>query len=60
MKNFVTQRFKALTLLVVHFGLIQNEPKNQGCESLVGGLFSNAAPFEWSIRLIGYIQNFGR
>jgi len=31
--------------------LIQKKQKNQGGELLVGGLFSDAAPFEWSIWL---------
>jgi len=33
----VAQWFIALNMFVVHFGLIQNEPKDQGCESIVGG-----------------------
>jgi len=32
MKYIVAQRFKALSLFIVHFGLIQNEPKVQGGE----------------------------
>jgi len=42
-----------LAIFIVHFGLIQNEPKDQGCELLDGGLFINAAPFEWSIKFTG-------
>jgi hypothetical protein len=58
MKFIVAQSFKSLSMYVVHFGLIQNEPKDQGGESLVGGLFIDAAPFEWSIKFIGCNQRF--
>jgi hypothetical protein len=60
MKFIAAQSFKALNMYVVHFGLIQNEPKDQGGESLVGGLFIDAAPFEWSIKLIAVNNDFGR
>jgi len=32
LKIIIAQRFRALKLFVVHFGLIQNEPKDQGGE----------------------------
>ncbi|MCC5913745.1 MAG: hypothetical protein JJU46_05155, partial [Balneolaceae bacterium] len=38
-KYDVAQRFNALGKILVHFGLIQNEPKDQGGESLGGGCF---------------------
>jgi hypothetical protein len=58
MKFIAAQSFKALNMYVVHFGLIQNEPKDQDGESLVGGLFIDAAPFEWSIKFIDCKQRF--
>jgi len=38
--------------LTVHFALMQNEPKNQGCEKIVGGHGVSATFYQWSISLI--------
>jgi hypothetical protein len=56
----VAQYLIALTKFIVHFGLTQNEPKDQGDESIVGGLFINAATFEWSMRLTDSNQSLSR
>ncbi|MCC5907009.1 MAG: hypothetical protein JJU13_12415 [Balneolaceae bacterium] len=45
LKNFPKQA-------CVFFCLDAKERKNQGCESLAGGLFIDAAPFQWSNSLI--------
>jgi len=37
--------------LTVHFVLIQNEPKNQGCEKIVGGHEVSATFYQWSTSL---------
>jgi len=54
--NIKDQLFK----LSSFFCLDTKESKNQGGESLVGGLFSNAAPFEWSITIMACNRQFSR
>jgi hypothetical protein len=60
MKFIVAQRFKSLNMYVVHFGLIQNEPKDQGCESIGGGCCRATEKFQGRICLNSCVLNTRR